>query len=147
LYGQQLHYLWTLMPLCGVMSGNACQASLMESPMCRTHPLVLPQVPGNSAQPMEERACMTWQSPLDRSDRLNVAKAIISLFQRTGFGCNLGSKLPDAVRLLELMLYRTAPSKDAYLDEVSLDRRVIAAIQQRASAANRRRLRLHNHPA
>ncbi|GAX83985.1 hypothetical protein CEUSTIGMA_g11410.t1 [Chlamydomonas eustigma] len=137
--GQHLHYLWAMMPL----YSNLCHASSVEMPT----PMAVPLCSGNSAQSSTgERSCLTWQSAVDRSDRLNVAKAIISIFHRSGIGCSLGTKLPDAVRLLELMLYRTAPTKEAYLDELSLDRRVVAAIQERASAATKRRLRLHCNP-
>lgn len=88
-----------------------------------------------------------WQSAADTATRLEVARAIINTLQSHGWHHSLGPKLADAVRLLELCLYRTADSKAAYCNTSDLEARIVTAVQQRAAAAAARRARLQAAPA
>jgi hypothetical protein len=87
----------------------------------------------------------SWQSEeMDTSARLRQAQRIIEVLRDQGLQHTLGAKFADAVRLLELMLYRTAPSKNAYLDAATLEARIVRAVRQRQGAAAARRLRLQS---
>lgn len=98
-----------------------------------------PEAPHDTPQRQHRSA---WQSPADGADRLQVARRIIATLQQRGWHRMLGPKLADGVRLLELVLYRTAASREAYLDLTDLEARIVAAVQQRAAAAAARRARL-----
>lgn len=122
---------------------TACPATASAEPglsECAPHPpAVAPAAPGSARQ--------LWHGEVGTPQRLAMASSIIRVLRARGLQSSLGPKFADAVRLLELMLYRTAPSKDAYLDAATLDARIVGAVQQRRTAALARRAQLQPAPA
>ncbi|KAG1678525.1 hypothetical protein FOA52_014559 [Chlamydomonas sp. UWO 241] len=78
-----------------------------------------------SPAPQQLRAA--WQSEDDGPARLAQAHCIIEVLRGRGLQHALGAKFADAVRLLELMVYRAAPSRAAYLDAATLEGRIVKA--------------------
>jgi hypothetical protein len=76
-----------------------------------------------------------WQSAGDAQLRLESARAIMRLLRERGMQSLLGKKMLPAVRLVEVMLYRTAKTKAAYLDSSTLEARVVAFVRHRAAVA------------
>jgi hypothetical protein len=84
-----------------------------------------------------------WQSVADVPQRLEVARAIVRLVHARGLQSLLGAATLAAARAVEVALYRSAPSRESYLDLATLESRVAAVVRQRASAAAARRAALH----
>uniref|UniRef100_A0A7R9YVR7 RING-type domain-containing protein n=1 Tax=Chlamydomonas euryale TaxID=1486919 RepID=A0A7R9YVR7_9CHLO len=93
--------------------------------------------------PDRDSSLASWRSGVSSSDRLQLAGGIIRVLRARGLQAVLGSKFADAVRVLELMLFRSAVTKAAYLDAATLDSRIVMAVRQRSLAATARRARLH----
>jgi len=88
-----------------------------------------------------------WQSVADVPLRLECARAIMRLVQQRGLQSALGDAALSAVRSVEVALYRSAPSRDAYMDLNTLEARMVSLIRQRAAAAAARRATLHRRAA
>ena len=136
--GGSLVYGWTSQPL--PTAGSAAEAPKDESSSGHRRQQHLA---ASGAPPMRP-PCATagWRSSMDVRERLGMARALIRLLKAHRLAPGLGDRLPDTVRLLELFLFRTAPSRDAYLDASTLTSRIVAAVHHRLSAASMRRLRL-----
>jgi hypothetical protein len=81
-----------------------------------------------------------WQSLADVPLRLAVARRVLCLLRvRCGsrVAASPGAAL-EAVRAVEVALYRGAPSRDAYAEETTLQARVAAYVRERCAAARRR---------
>ncbi|KAG1658480.1 hypothetical protein FOA52_006259 [Chlamydomonas sp. UWO 241] len=77
-----------------------------------------------------------WQCAGDGPARLVVARSVVSLLRARGLGAlRSREKSAAAVRVLELMLYRGAPTRDDYLDATTLAARVEHAVESRLAAA------------
>lgn len=123
---------YSMMPCWTNFTGSSAPGSV--DPMTACMPRNVP-----TAQRTQKR---TWQTAADSAIRLEMARAIISTLQARGWHHTLGAKLADAVRFLELFLYRTAASREFYINTSDLEARIVAAVQQRAAAACARRARL-----
>ncbi|KAL6750687.1 hypothetical protein V8C86DRAFT_2801787 [Haematococcus lacustris] len=88
-----------------------------------------------------------WQSLADVPERLNLARAIVQLVQAQGLQQVLGPATLAAAQAIEVSLYRTAPSRDNYLDRSSLAVRVLQVVRQRVAAARARRAALARQQA
>jgi len=82
---------------------------------------------GGNTEAGEER----WQRASDSAARLTIARGIVDTLRTCGVRPAADSKFVSAVRVLELVLYRSAPSKEAYLNRATLRARVHAAVRQR----------------
>ena len=101
-------------------------------------------ITGGTSAPTSEPtpSAADWHTSMGSNERLGVARAIIRVLMLRSLHKALGTRLPDAVRLLELMLFRAAPSSDAYLNPLDLEARIAAAVRSRLGAARARRQRL-----
>lgn len=90
-----------------------------------------------SPAPMHHLPQPRWQHSADTPSRMCMARRIAAALRVRGLQAALGPRFADTVRLLELMLYRAAPSKDAYLDEATLDARIVQAVRARCAARAR----------
>mmetsp|Transcript_37183 Transcript_37183/g.82715 ORF Transcript_37183/g.82715 Transcript_37183/m.82715 type:complete len:362 (-) Transcript_37183:1954-3039(-) len=111
--------------LCQVMAGCLappdCQA---QAPSSEQHAEEIDESDGRQL-----RQCH-WQSTEDSELRLQCARAVIRLLRAHRLHLALGDRLPAAVRLLEVMLYRTAPSRAAYTDPATLETRLAAMVRR-----------------
>tara|TARA_B110000285_G_C15070602_1_gene587691 strand:- start:179 stop:481 length:303 start_codon:yes stop_codon:yes gene_type:complete len=74
---------------------------------------------------------VSWQSREDREDRVNMIHQIVALLQRAKRASKKPdapddwfNKLPDLARRMEDTLYRSAKSKEQYVDVNSLKQRL-----------------------
>ncbi|KAG1678914.1 hypothetical protein FOA52_003583 [Chlamydomonas sp. UWO 241] len=89
-------------------------------------------------QPHEpyEQQPQHWQRASDGPARLVVARSVVTMLRARGLGALRScAKSADAVRVLELMLFQGAPSRDAYLDAATLAVRVEHAVESRLATA------------
>lgn len=77
-----------------------------------------------------------WQSVADVSTRLDMARRIMDVLRRRSRRPAGTSEqaLLAAVRAVEVELYRTATSKDAYTDQATLESRIAQLVAQRTAS-------------
>jgi hypothetical protein len=113
--------------------GGAPSFAAAAQPYAVQRPPHVDPAPAQPPSPQQPQPQPRWQKASDGPARLAVARSIVPLLRARGSVPS--AKVQHAVRVLELMLYRSAPGIDAYLDVDTLRARVERLVNARLSAS------------